>query len=161
MSVDKEHFHGLHEVEADLLATLLLGQLTAGGVLQESTDTLYENGSAHVIVQVSIRPDDYTPKVKWFDIFVGWTDIDSRVEAVVSSMHLWKEGIADIVPINYWVDLNKVGGHSWAVTDDSAVKDDIYSVIVERVTHNFKGPVAKAMQVLERLEIGLKQKFEE
>lgn len=159
MTEGREHFHGVDEDTLDVLTSLLLSQLTQSDVLQKSADTLYLSGS-HVIVQVSIRADDYSPKVEWFDIFVGWTDIDSRVEAVVSSMHLWKKGIADVVPMNYWVDLNRNGGKSWAVTDDSAVLEDIYSVVVERVPFAFKGPMVKAMQVLERLEHGLKQKFE-
>ena len=151
--------HRMSDKEADMIAAKLLEYLTPRNDLQPyvETEVVWDAGIA---VSVNFRTEDHEPNVKWFDITVRWTSLRNNVVASVDSMHLVKNGVPHILPIDYWVTLTKNARKSWIANHNPDIAADVYGYTCDLQEPEFWIPITRAMQLLERIELGLKHKFE-
>lgn len=148
---------GMSEFQASDYANELLDILTKGGELH-SNAVLEGIEGVRIESTVSFKEDKNKPK--HFDIVVAFTDTITGSTAYVSSEHTLIKGEVVISPKLYYVHIVQGSGNLQYLTKSGYPQDAINERLIPRQAEQFHQPIARALHILERLELGLKYKFE-
>lgn len=148
--------HGWSEAEADKLAATLLELLTPNNVLEEE---IVFTGVArtYIKVTVSFRKE---LDMDWFSLDVLLADTQTNALASIGSSYIVKDGLPNIRPDCYDVILKKGKGKQYTASGMNTFKSDVYNEVAFSNPEVYERPITKAMQLMERIELGLKAKFE-
>ena len=150
--------HGLTDFEADNISKNVLDKLTANGVLEPKVT---ERGIAKVQLDVSAEiAEGKGPNIVWFDVSTKWTNVRTGVCVTVRGRHRVTDGIPVIGALFYWVGI-KGGPRNTSYTKKGVKTSiEVYTTCYDELPTQYKDSLVKAMQILERIQSGLKQKFE-
>jgi len=148
--------NGMSDTDADEIASALLARLTLNDTLQPEVEESTIDG-VFIFVEAKIYDSN---DMKWFSVSVLWADLRSRAMAQVSSVSPVTNGVPHIQPDIYGVTLKKGTGDTWVASGMNTFAYDVYEEVCMTQPKEFSGPITKAMQLLERIELGLKHKFE-
>ena len=147
---------GMSEHDANKLATVLIEKFTPNDVLQEDVEVTGIDG---VFLNASVCFEVENGK-KWFDMVLTYGDLTTQCLASVSSRHLVLNGTPYIDPKLYRVNVMRGHTRSRDVAGRGVVAKEIHDRIIGEQHQDFQAPMYRALQLLERVELGLKHKFE-
>lgn len=147
---------GWSEVEADKLAATLLELLTPNDVLEEE---IVFTGVSRTYIKVSVSFST-SSGMDWFSLDVLLADTQTNALASIGSSYVVKDGMPNIFSDCYDVILKKGKGKQYTASGMNTFKSDVYNELAFSNPEVYAKPITKAMQLMERIELGLKAKFE-
>lgn len=149
------NYSGMSGSEEDDYASELLDKLTYNGDLQDRATIRGDN----LLLDITVTFKEHIDGTNWVDIVVSESFLDGYT-SYVSSRHPVVDGTPVITPKLYEVVIVEGGGDLIRVNKNGYPSDAVYEKMVPRLGEQYRKTTAEALQVLERVELGLKRKLE-
>lgn len=148
-------YPGMGEFEASEFANEILDELTANDELHSRVTIRRDN----LLLDTTVTFKEHIDSTNWVDIVVSESFLDGY-SSYVSSRHPVVDGTPVITPKLYEVVIVEGGGDLIRVNKNGYPADAVYERMIPRLAEQYRKITAKALQVLERVELGLKRKLE-
>jgi len=160
--------YGLIPQEANEYARKLLDALAPNHVLEPSTSKSFRPGT---FTAVTVGFDGQHNN-KFFEIIVAWLDDNMTTKVELKSVHAVASGVPNITLGVYDVTMSKLVGkqemrRTFALNIENSDKSpivaprDINLLTPDgTIEGEFSRPATRALQIMERIQLGLKYKFE-
>lgn len=149
------NYPGMGEFEASEFANELLDKLTYNDELQSRATIRRDN----LLIEATVNFKDQLDGTTLFDIVVSESFLDGYT-SYVSSKHPVVNGTPVIAPKLYEVVLVEGGGDLIRVNKNGYPSDAVFEKMIPRLDEQYRKITAEALQLLERVELGLKRKLE-
>jgi len=147
---------GMSEFQASDYASELLDILTEGDELHGRAVLKGIEGSR---ITANVAFSTGLDKSQWLEVVVAFSDTITGTSAYVSSKYSIVDGVVSL-PKLYFVSALQGSGNIERLNKLGYPADAVLERMIPRMPKQFHQPIARGLQVLQKLEIGLKAKFE-